>query len=545
MSLQIPTRDELFNTCATVIENLINGIDARNRFSDVFKKLKMWVEGLYGLYFNLKYVSKQIFVSTASGLEDNNAPYLDIHGNEFALPRKPAVGSAGIAFIENSVADTVIPTDSEMTSTDGLIFKTSQQYQIATGKTTIYVNVESVSTGSATNKAINTILTIQSPTTGLASTAKITTALTGGADIESDASYRTRILNRKQKPPAGGNNNDFATWAKEVPGIGFGKAINGANRRGLGTVDVVVMAEDGELPNVEQVPLATAPAFAGQQSDFTSDTIHGTVWSYIDVRRPLGWDSGEGLHVYAPKIREINIDVQAEALSGFEFDNIAGQRTIGNGSTVNRIIMTDTSNLYAGQNVIINGELKVIQTVTANQYIDLASNLSTAPLQNYICFGTLTVKTGSTVNNIIVNTIYCDLANIQVGMKVVINGEEREVISVDSGTDSFVLDDDLSISPTPGDVIYPGGLLFDTIYEKIQIYFKGNDAEINPLYPLEPFIRSRCQDLIDDGVGIFQANISDPGGNVNAVDQYFNDTPVDAIEVIRLGVLTVLPIGKV
>ena len=68
------------------------------------------------------------------------------------------------------------------------------------------------------------------------------TALTGGADIETDASLRARLLERIQNPPRAGTSEDYTTWAKAGhPDVTRAWARPQAG--GLGTVTVYFMTD--------------------------------------------------------------------------------------------------------------------------------------------------------------------------------------------------------------------------------------------------------------------------------------------------------------
>ena len=68
---------------------------------------------------------------------------------------------------------------------------------------------------------------------------------------ESDADYLERILDDIQNPPAGGNQYDYRTWAKDIDGVAEAYVFPLA--QGDGTVDVVVVADEtatgSEIPS--------------------------------------------------------------------------------------------------------------------------------------------------------------------------------------------------------------------------------------------------------------------------------------------------------
>jgi|GEM_PF-2553280 len=85
---------------------------------------------------------------------------------------------------------------------------------------------------------------------------------------ESDAELLARLLARIRRPPAGGNRNDYETWAKSIPGVAAAKCI--PCPQGAGTVDVVILAD----------AVTTG-------SETPSDALAAQVYNYIDSQRPV------------------------------------------------------------------------------------------------------------------------------------------------------------------------------------------------------------------------------------------------------------------
>ncbi len=101
--------------------------------------------------------------------------------------------------------------------------------------------------GADGNAPVGTILTLQSVVAGIQSAGTVAAALTGGADIETDASLRTRMLQAYQNPPQGGDMEDYIGWALDVPGVT--RAWVAPNGFGVGTVVVYVMFDVAEAGN--------------------------------------------------------------------------------------------------------------------------------------------------------------------------------------------------------------------------------------------------------------------------------------------------------
>ena len=111
--------------------------------------------------------------------------------------------------------------------------------------------------GAAGNAAAGVLVTAVSPIAGLVSQATVATALAGGADIESIASVRARLLVRIQSPPRGGTVEDYQFWALSAhPDVtrAWARPLAG----GLGTVTVYFMTDDATANGIPNAATVTA-----------------------------------------------------------------------------------------------------------------------------------------------------------------------------------------------------------------------------------------------------------------------------------------------
>ena len=97
-----------------------------------------------------------------------------------------------------------------------------------------------IDTGSMTNLEVGDKLIIVTQVTGVDPTATIT-EMVGGTDQETDDELRVRVLERIQKPPMGGDADDYVQWALSFPGVT--RAWCSPKEMGLGTVTVRFMME--------------------------------------------------------------------------------------------------------------------------------------------------------------------------------------------------------------------------------------------------------------------------------------------------------------
>lgn len=194
-----------------------------------------------GLYQHQQWAVRQIFPDTA------DPDYLERWARLYKLSRKLSSAAAGTIDFSGA-ADSPIPIGTETKTAGGVSFVTTAAGTVGGGGT-VTIAAQAVMPGSSGNQAEATPLTLTSAPAGILSEATIG-AMTGGAEVEDDASLLARLLTRIQLPPHGGAAHDYRTWALEVEGVVNAWPL--PLRRGLGTVDVVIGAAGG-LPSIQLV----------------------------------------------------------------------------------------------------------------------------------------------------------------------------------------------------------------------------------------------------------------------------------------------------
>ncbi len=234
MSFNIPTPQELRDQNYNELESEIEGSNPRLQNSFLNGIAKMTALAVHGCYIYLKYLFKQIYVTTA------DSSFLDLHGSPIGIDRLESTASSGnvTATGNDSVS---IPQGTLLQRSDGI------QYRVTTGgitsSGTVTIPVESVDFGLTTNALASDSLTFVSPIAGLDSSVTVASGgLIGGSNVESDEDYKARILTRKRQPPQGGAEYDFTTWAKEVASVT--RAWATGLEDGLGSVRVRFMMDD-------------------------------------------------------------------------------------------------------------------------------------------------------------------------------------------------------------------------------------------------------------------------------------------------------------
>lgn len=182
------------------------------------------------LYDYLDWISKQAIPYTAEG------EFLEGWANLKGVFRKAATPAFGNVQLTGTIG-TTIPNGTIVQRGDGLQYST---ISIATNTAgTVAISIRAIDSGSIGNADTGITLTLASPIAGMNSTGVASTALTGGTDIETDASLQARMIQAYSNPPQGGALSDYVTWALEVPGVT--RAWSSAGGAGAGSVTVYTM----------------------------------------------------------------------------------------------------------------------------------------------------------------------------------------------------------------------------------------------------------------------------------------------------------------
>jgi uncharacterized phage protein gp47/JayE len=252
MALDRPTLSEITTRIAADIKDKIQGattLATRSVLQVLARVLAGAIHLLYGYADN---VWRQLFATLASGT------WLDLIGSELGVPRNAATESTGTITITGTAA-TVIPLGTLLRDSDGYRYDTDAEATIGAGGS-ITADVTAELGGEDYNNSAGTVLTFVSPIVGVDSTATVgSDGLTGGADEETDAAYRTRILARKRDVPHGGAAHDLEQWTLEVSGNTRAWAVE--QYQGVGTVAVFYVRDNdsgGIFPSSSEIATTRA-----------------------------------------------------------------------------------------------------------------------------------------------------------------------------------------------------------------------------------------------------------------------------------------------
>lgn len=253
-----PSLGELITRAAADIEAAIPGADARLRRSNLAVLSKMHAGAVHGLYGYLDWLSRQLMVDTAE------AEYLERYAATWGVLRLPASFAAGAVTFTGS-AGAVVPAGTLVRRADGATYAVDADVTLTAG------SVDAVCTATESGAAGNTLagaaMQLVQPVAGVNGQAVVAAGgITLGADVESDAALRARLVARIQQPPMGGAAYDYVAWALQVPGVT--RAWCYPLEDGPGTVTVRFVRDN----DVSFIPDGAEVA---------------AVQAYIDERRPV------------------------------------------------------------------------------------------------------------------------------------------------------------------------------------------------------------------------------------------------------------------
>lgn len=230
-----PTLTEIKNRVQSDINSRLPNSDSRLSGS-VLNVLAFMLSGLaYDLYGFITWISLQAFPDTAE------IEFLNRWGAIWGVDRKPAAFATGIVTV-TGVNGKVIPEGTILQRSDGVQFATRTIGTISS--LTLELVVDAVVAGDSGNTDGGVELIFVSPIDGVQSIAVVDgiDIITGGVEIESDASYLARILERIQEPPAGGATSDYEKWMLAISGVT--RVWVYPLEQGIGTVTVRFMMDD-------------------------------------------------------------------------------------------------------------------------------------------------------------------------------------------------------------------------------------------------------------------------------------------------------------
>jgi len=210
--------------------------------------------------------------------------------------RKAATAATGKTITFTGTAGSVIPAATVLNRSDSYQYTLDAEVTIsstgsATGSVTAVLpdtSTDATGGGEDGNADAGTILSLDVALDGVNTSATATAAITGGADIEDEEVFRSRMLLAYQAPPQGGNDADYKEWALAVAGVTRAWVV--PRLLGAGTVGVYFMMDpDNAASNDNSFPTGT-DGYATKETQYSGQVATGdqlTVADYIYTNRPV------------------------------------------------------------------------------------------------------------------------------------------------------------------------------------------------------------------------------------------------------------------
>lgn len=305
-----PSLSDLRIQVAQDIASALPGADPLLRFSNL-GIVGSVLAGLAHLHYGyIDWISLQATPFTATD------EFLEAWGalkGVFRLAASSASGTVQFA----GTNGTLLPSGSHLVRGDGKTFKTTADGTVASGSVTVPATADADPAGllgAFGNTDAASAMSLAQSIAGIQSTGTVATAFTGGADLETDANLRSRVLLAYQNPPHGGDADDYVTWARDVPGVTRAWCV--PHGYGAGTVLVFVMFDDAESAH-GGFPQGTNGCATGETRDTAATGDQLAVANSIFPLQPVT----ALVYVIAPTANTVNFTISG--LSGASSDTKA------------------------------------------------------------------------------------------------------------------------------------------------------------------------------------------------------------------------------
>ena len=246
MSWVVPSAADIADRGASVFEGTpaLQGIDARSEHSLAAVITRVVGGATFEAYLYQAYLANELMPDTA-------VDTLARHGAIWGVPQEqPATASGYLTFA--GVSGVPVPAGTALVTPAGQSLSVSSAGTIASSGTGT-IAVSATASGTAGNVAAGVTCALVSPIAGISPLSGVVTSdgITGGLDLESIDSWRSRILARIRAPANGGSVGDYQSWVQDVLPGAFVSVQ--ANWVGAGSLGVIVAAPGPAVPSAGQV----------------------------------------------------------------------------------------------------------------------------------------------------------------------------------------------------------------------------------------------------------------------------------------------------
>ena len=270
-----PTLSELRNQAASDINAALPGADALLRYSNlgiIGDVLAALTSGHYGY---LDWIARNAVPFTATD------EYLEGWAALKGITRKPATSAGGLIRFP-AVDGARLAAGAAVTRTDGASYVTTADSTFAGGYVT--APIEAVTPGASGNAVTGTSMVLAGGVSGVALNGNAASALTGGADIETDDDLRSRMLAAYAAPPQGGAASDYIEWALTVPGVTRCWVV--PSGMGPGTIVLLFMMDNAHA-DTEGFPVGTDGCATAELRDTAAAGDQLALANAIFERQPV------------------------------------------------------------------------------------------------------------------------------------------------------------------------------------------------------------------------------------------------------------------
>lgn len=276
MTFARPTLDDLRKQSQADLQSALPGADALLRYSNLSILANILAGLATGHYGYLDYIARQATPFTAI------AEMLEGWAGLKGVTRKPATAAAG-AVTFTGIVGTTIPTGTSVLRGDGYAYATTADATVGAGGT-VLAPISAVTAGTAGNAIDGSAFALTSGVSGIAAAGTATGPVTGGAEVETDDSLRSRMLLAYASPPQGGSASDYRQWALAVPGVTRAWVAPGG--MGPSTVVLYFMMDDAQSSH-GGYPQGTNGVAAAEARDVAATGDQLTVANAIFLRQPV------------------------------------------------------------------------------------------------------------------------------------------------------------------------------------------------------------------------------------------------------------------
>ncbi|WP_027367400.1 baseplate J/gp47 family protein [Desulfocurvibacter africanus] len=256
-----PTLPEISGRIESDLSSRLLGGQALLRRSALAVLARAVAGAAHSLHGFQDWLSRQVLPDTAE------AEHLERWARIWGLTRKAGAFAAGSVTM-TGIDGSTVPAGTELQRSDGVLYETQADAIIAAGTAT--AQVEAVEPGASGDAVAGVALSFSSPVSGVQSSATVATGgIAGGADEETDAELRARLLARLRQPPAGGAAHDYEAWALEVSGVTRAWVFGGL--LGPGTVSVYVVNDNASPITPPQAMLDAVSAYIEERRPVTAE----------------------------------------------------------------------------------------------------------------------------------------------------------------------------------------------------------------------------------------------------------------------------------